>query len=74
MAGDATSKVIHAKYYKNSNESCIYADWAIRAGLKMSAIFLKYPTYEGVFFMFSWATKVQTYSFCTCMAAFAIKS
>jgi hypothetical protein len=39
-------KVINPKYYKNSNESCIYADWTVRAGLKISAIFLKYPTFK----------------------------
>ena len=42
-------KVIYPKYYKNSNESCIKADWAVRAALKISAILLKYPTFEGIF-------------------------
>ena len=27
--------------------------------LKLSAILRKYPTFEGVFFMFSWAKQVQ---------------
>ena len=34
-------KVIYPKYCKNSNKSCVLADWAVRAALKMSATFSK---------------------------------
>ena len=56
------SKVIHHKYYKNSN-SCtfalIWADWAVRAGLKIIAILVKYSTFETCFFRFSCAKQLQ---------------
>ena len=31
---------------------------AVRADMKISAILLKYATFEGVFFIFSWAKKL----------------
>ena len=46
------SKVIHHKYYKNSNActfALVWADWAVRAVLKISALLLKYPTFERFF-------------------------
>ena len=33
-----------------------WADWAVRAVLKNSSILLKYPTFEGGLFIFSWAS------------------
>ena len=53
-------KVIYPKYYKNSNKSCtflILADRAVRAALKLSAIFLKCSTFEGYLGVFSCAKK-----------------
>ena len=38
-----------------------WADWVVRAVLKISAILLKYPSFERGVFKFSWANKV---SFC----------
>ena len=56
-------KVINHKYYKDSNESCIYADWAVRAGQKISAIFLKYPNFEVIFKKISWSNQIKNYMF-----------
>ena len=39
--------------------------WLFLAVLKISATLLKYPIFDGCFFMFSWAKKVQNQSFCT---------
>ena len=33
-----------------------WADWAVRAVLKMSSILFKYPTFEDGLFIFSWAS------------------
>ena len=49
----AKPKVLYTTYYKNSN--LVLADWAVRAVLKISAVLLKYPIFEGVFFSyFDW--------------------
>ena len=50
-------------YYKNSNESCTFAlvagaDWSVRGLLKISAVLLKYPTFEFCFFTFFY-TKLE---------------
>ena len=48
----AKPKVLYTTYYKNSN--LVLADWAVRAVLKISAVLLKYPIFEGGFFFIFW--------------------
>ena len=44
---------------------CFWADWAVRAVLKISSVLLfKYPTFRGVSSIFSWAKQIQKKSFC----------
>ena len=46
------SKVMHPKYYENSNKSSTFlflADCAVRAVLKISSILLNNATFEGSF-------------------------
>ena len=42
---DIEGKVIHPKYYKDTNKYCIFSffgvDWAVRSALRISTIFLK---------------------------------
>jgi hypothetical protein len=63
--------IIYAKlypmYYKNLNESCTFVVFGtiVQIGpsgviVNNSAILLNYPTFEGVFFMFSLIKQIQT--------------
>ena len=56
----AKPKVLYTTYYKNSN--LVLVDWAFRAVLKISAVLLKYPIFEGVLFHILIGKQIQTYS------------
>ena len=37
---------------------CFWAYWVVLSSTENSAIFLKYPTFKGEFFMFLWVKKM----------------
>ena len=49
---DARAKAIRTKFYKNSDIPCFRADWDVLGNIVNSALLLKYPTFEYVFFTF----------------------
>ena len=61
-------KVIYPKHQKNQMNllpPCFWADWAVRVVMKISAVLLEYPTFRGLFSLFSRAKEIQHNSVCT---------
>ena len=52
---------------------CFWADLAVMALLKLSAILLKCPTFKDGYFMFSWPKQVHFYVHCNVLTKELIK-